>query len=99
MTAAVRCGMLEICIAPKTFDCRVTWHQIYDFKGGCFAERVINMLNYTAYLCNPEGGPVSTGTLPEDAGTQTENRLCQKLSSVCRCFQIIFLDVNFVRTG
>lgn len=38
--------------------------QIYSFNDGCVSERVINMLNYKAHLCNPEGG-----TLPEDAGS------------------------------
>lgn len=45
---------------------RVAWRQISNFNNSCSVERVINMLNYTTHLCNPEG--VSTTTLPEDAG-------------------------------
>ena len=41
--------------------------QIYSFNDGCVLERVINMFNYKAHLCNPEGG-----TLPEDAGSWRE---------------------------
>lgn len=40
----------------KIWGKNVKWRQIYNFTGSCLVERVINVLNYTSYLCNPKGG-------------------------------------------
>lgn len=60
--------------------------QIYNFNEGCLLERVINMLNCTAHLCNPEGRPFSAGNLLQDAATETGLSVRFMLIQNYRCF-------------